>query len=232
MIESPPPFLPYIHRNRFLGILNREEQELLASQCKLRRCSSDRPIWVNGNSADFVGMVTKGLVRMVRSSSLGKDMTIELFGVDEVFGVLGIVSESGCPLTAIGTIGTEYLEIPKCAFLSAYHSNPSLKDSLLRRSSIRLHEKIDLMAKLSQSSAEGRLATVLLMIAESHSVERGDMLTLDIQLSRQLLAEMAGLTTETAIRVISRWTKEGIISTKRQKISILRSDEFRARYAN
>ncbi|MDQ7055705.1 MAG: helix-turn-helix domain-containing protein [Persephonella sp.] len=43
-------------------------------------------------------------------------------------------------------------------------------------------------------------------------------------ITRQDLAEMTGTTVETAIRIMSRWKKEGIVNTERGKIEILDPD--------
>ncbi len=44
---------------------------------------------------------------------------------------------------------------------------------------------------------------------------------LAVPLTRQTLAERAGLTTETTIRVLSKWTQEGLIQTDQSMISIM-----------
>jgi len=63
------------------------------------------------------------------------------------------------------------------------------------------------------SRVEYRMARLFLALAERLGRERGDHLEIPLVLSRQEIADMVGTTQETAIRVMSRWAKENLVST-------------------
>ncbi len=81
-------------------------------------------------------------------------MTMEIMGPGQTFGVLGVIEGSGCPLMAYGLTQTTYLEIPKKLLLTVFHESRQLSDLLLQRTSRRMHQKLDLMAKLFSGSAD------------------------------------------------------------------------------
>jgi CRP/FNR family transcriptional regulator len=85
----------------------------------------------------------------------------------------------------------------------------------------KLRDANDLIRALTTETVEKRIATVLLKLAEKvgRPEERG--IRLKIQLSRQDLADMAGTTIETAIRVLSKFTKNRLLIKDGKHIIIL-----------
>ncbi|MFP3254380.1 MAG: helix-turn-helix domain-containing protein, partial [Hydrogenobaculum sp.] len=68
---------------------------------------------------------------------------------------------------------------------------------------------------------------VLLELAKSVGEEKeGGKISIEIPITRQDIAEMTGTTVETAIRIMSKWKKEGIIHTERGYIEILKKREL------
>jgi len=62
---------------------------------------------------------------------------------------------------------------------------------------------------------ENRIAYVLLTLAERAGQPEAGGFRITIPLSREDIARMAGTTLETAIRILSRWTRAGWIRTER-----------------
>jgi len=113
-----------------------------------------------------------------------------------------------------------YLKVPTRAIHEVYQTNERLRDSLLRSLAPRLRKAHEMMARMSSEKIEQRLAAVLLILAESYATDSEDGTVLTVPLTRQDLAEMAGTTVETAIRVMSKWQKQQVLSTNHQWITI------------
>jgi len=79
---------------------------------------------------------------------------------------------------------------------------------------------MDLMAKMSSGKVEERIGAILFILADSYGTVHDGKVQLKIPLTRQEISEMAGTTTESTIRVMSRWQKEGLISTDRHVITL------------
>ena len=201
--------------------LSEREKLGLAPECRLYFCEKSEQIWSSGSTVAFFGLVATGFVKMVKSNSGGTEMTLEIMGPGQIFGLLSALEGTGCPLSAVGLTDTVYLRIAKEAFLEIYKANNQLKDRLLRRTVVRMHQKLDLMAKLSSGKAEERIASILFVLAESYGVHGDNTIQLSVPLTRQSLGEMAGTTTETTIRTLSSWAKQKLVQTDQQMISIL-----------
>jgi CRP/FNR family transcriptional regulator len=61
---------------------------------------------------------------------------------------------------------------------------------------------------------EERIARLLLRKADEVARHEHGGLFIPLALSRQELADMTGTTIETAIRVMSRWAKQGLVATR------------------
>lgn len=74
---------------------------------------------------------------------------------------------------------------------------------------------------LAQKSVRERLATTLLMLKETYSMEGDESQIIDIALSREDLANIVGTATETVIRLLADFKQENLIATEGKKIKII-----------
>jgi CRP/FNR family transcriptional regulator len=80
--------------------------------------------------------------------------------------------------------------------------------------SLRIIELGKRLGEITGSRVEARFAQIFLKLADRLGRPRGEGVFVPIVLSRQDLADLAGTTMETSIRVMSRWGKEGVVSTE------------------
>ena len=168
-----------------------------------------------------MAVVGVGFVKMTRSTPQGSEVAIELLGPTQCLGVIVAIEGREYPLGAVAVTNCWYLKIPTAAFMEVYNSNPQLRDQLLRGLGPRLRKAHDMMARMSSGKIEQRLAAVLLILMDSYGKPYGKGMQIAVPLTRQDLSEMAGTTTETAIRIMSRWQKDGWINTEKQLITIV-----------
>jgi len=207
--------------SQLLDALTSDELESLTAVGRIVRASRGETIWSRGAEADFFGLAIDGFVKMVRSCASGADVTLELMGPGQVFGLMGTITGGGCPLSAMAVTDQWYLRIPKRAFLEIYERSVPMKDRLVRRTALRLHGFVDFMACLSTGRVDERIAAILLILADSHGHREEGRLSLRVPLTRQEIGEMAGTTVESTIRTMSRWQKAGLIETDHQFVSII-----------
>ncbi len=220
-ISEKPNVAAVLQSNALLKAISAEDLSELTRVSRLVRAEKGEVLWFNGSEVDYIGLSATGFVKMVRTNSMGNDVTIELFGPGHLFGLMGAITGTGCPLTARAISDLWYLRIPKSAILDIYGHSIALKDVLIRKSALRLHGTVELMARLSSGKVEERIAAILLIVAESYAQTDSYGIRLMCPLTRQEICEMAGTTVESTIRVMSRWQKEGIVATDRQQIVIL-----------
>ncbi|HMS54122.1 MAG TPA: Crp/Fnr family transcriptional regulator [Fimbriimonadaceae bacterium] len=221
-----PTKLQVLRASTLLNSLTSDETEHLAATSHLAYAERGEAIWLNGSEVDFFGIVGIGFVKMLRSTATGHDVTTELMGPGQVFGLLGAIDGTGCPQTAQAVCNTWYLKVNNREFLSIYRENTVLKEHLVRRTSHRLRNSFAMLARMSTGRVEQRIAAILFMLADSYGAEDGDGITLEVPLTRQDIAEMTGTTVETAIRVMSAWQKKGWLATSHKQITLVKPKDL------
>ena len=113
------------------------------------------------------------------------------------------------------------LSLPRQEFFAVIANNPVLSRGLLSGLTRRLME---LTRRLAERSArvEYRVARVLLTLADRVGRMEGESWVVPVALNRQEIADMVGTTQETAIRIMSRWAKDGIVETTSEGFVIAR----------
>ena len=75
---------------------------------------------------------------------------------------------------------------------------------------------------------EPRLAATLVRLAEREGKRSPSGVELPYHLTRQSLADMAGTTVETTIRVVSRWIRDGLVVDDKGRLVLRKPDALRA----
>lgn len=219
-INDSPSRRDVLRSSALLGALSEEQLQHLASTSRMAHAEKGEVIWVSGQSVDFFAVVGVGFVKMTTMGPNHQEITTEIIGPGQVFGLLGALDGAGCPQTAKAVTGSWYLKVRKAEFMPIYSSNVVLKDQIFRRTTHRLRQSFELIAHLSVGTVEQRIAAVLLVLTRSFGQEREDGILLDVPLTRQDISELAGTTVESTIRVMSRWQKQEWIATQARHVLV------------
>ena len=165
--------------------------------------SRGQTIWVRGQDVRFAALILKGFVKMVKSTAMGVNVAMEIFGPGQMFGLVGTLDGKGCPLSAITVNRVEIVEIPKAKVKELLLGNLEVMLEVQARTISRFRDANELKAVLLTGSVERRILAVLANLAESFGVPRDDSVLIDVPITRQDLADMVGSTAETVSRVIS-----------------------------
>lgn len=171
-------------------------------------------IFMEGDAARWFYVVKSGHVKIVRHSPTGQDVILELLGPGEVFGGVAVIEKRPYPAAAQATEATVVLKIPADPIVALADRHPSLIKEMALMLGRRLRTAHDSVRSLAADPVEARLAAALVRLAEREGTRTREGVTLPFHLTRQSLADMTGTTVETAIRVLSRWTREGLLTDK------------------
>jgi len=152
-----------------------------------------------------------GRVKIVKSAP-DRDLIIEILGPGEPVGTVAVFERRPFPATAIAIEACGVIAIPEREFFSLIEKRPEITRRLLAGLTLRLMTLNKRLADMT-GSVEYRMARLFLTLAERMGRKQGAGIFIPLALSRQEIADLAGTTVETAIRVMSRWQKEGIVET-------------------
>jgi CRP/FNR family transcriptional regulator len=105
------------------------------------------------------------------------------------------------------------LKIPADPMIALAERHPAFIKEMALMIGRRLRAAHDSVKSLAVDPVEARLAAALLRLAEREGTrgKEGEGVTLPFHLTRQSLADMTGTTVETAIRILSRWLRDGLL---------------------
>jgi CRP/FNR family transcriptional regulator len=175
-------------------------------------------------------VIRSGLLKISRVSGGGRVNLCGLFGAPESVGDVVLLRAAPYPADAI--VATEavcLISIPRELVLEIISRCPALGVSLtcsVHKKLATLHDKIEI---LGAGAVEARLATALLKLHAEFGDEHEDGTSfIPVALSRRELAELVSTSFETAIRIMSRWEQEGVLSTHDRGFTLFNLSELEA----
>jgi CRP/FNR family transcriptional regulator, nitrogen oxide reductase regulator len=166
--------------------------------------------------------VLSGRIRVVKQSLGGREVCLEILGPGEPIAAIAVMRNIPYPASGIATEATACARVPAEAFKLLVKRHPSVAARVLEIVSQRLLDASESRLSLATEPVETRLAQTLLKLAEKYASRRGEERVFGTSFTRQQLADLAGTTVETAIRVMSRWTRDGILRSCESRITIVR----------
>jgi len=196
--------------------LSPEDRSRLAEVSTLRDYARGDEIFGEGDVAEAFYVALRGRVKVVKSTPTGKEVLLEIFGPGDPLGAVVAYEGKPFPATARAMEPTRCVVTPRGTFFRLLAEHPSLVRGLLSGLTMRLIELTNRLAAVSGARVEERIARLILQkLDELGRPERGGEF-LPLALTRQELADLAGTTIETAIRVMSRWSKSGWVETEEE----------------
>lgn len=208
---------------RFGSIFCKAEGEQLATLNASKVCSlykKGQVIFQEGAHSFGIYCINSGKIKLSHSGDDGREQIIRLVKAGDIMGYKALLSGERYTATAIALEDAQVCFIPKDLFLSVLQSDPSLSLEMMRILSSELRKAELKITHLAQKPVRERLAETLLFIHETYGVE-SDGQTLNVRLSREEIANLVGTATESAIRLLSEFKKEGMIELEGKKIRLL-----------
>ncbi len=184
-----------------------------------RSFGSGEYVFWEGDAPDYFYIVVEGRIKVLKHSSLGKEVIIAFFGPGEMFGEVAVFEGKPYPASAQAVTESQVMAIKKDSLLSFLSSRPQVALGIINVLGGRLRDAQGRLKDLAGERAQQRLARTLLMLSAK--------LGATLPFTRQEIADMAGTTTETAIRFMSRLKDGKIIRSARGQITILDETKLR-----
>jgi CRP/FNR family transcriptional regulator len=167
--------------------------------------------------------VKTGKVKVFKVGSQGKEQIMRLSNPGDFLGYRALLGEEYYAASAEVLEDASVCFIPKDDFLSVLQGNTEFYRTVVKALAKELGVVESKMTDLSQKSVRERLAGYLLMLKETYGMEGEGSSLIDLAISREDLANMVGTATETVIRLLSEFKKDGLINFEGKKIQVLDS---------
>ena len=193
-----------------------------------RDVPAEQAIYFEGDSASHLYLVAMGKVKLMRHTTSGREVLLDILRGGEYFGNLSIVSGQGYSETAMAQTDCCILQISAQNFEKILKDHPDVTMKVLKAVGERLEQSQEVVKQLSVYTVDQRIAAALVRLAKKLGEQKQKGLLIQLPFSRQDLAAMTGTTVETVSRVMSRFSAAGLISTGRKWVSISDLDGLEA----
>lgn len=171
--------------------------------------------------------VKKGKVKVFRRGSEGKEQIVRLAHDADVVGYRALVSDENYQCGAAALEETTLCYVPKRALDQLMGTNISIYKKMIGLLASDLKNAELKISDLAQKPVRERVAETLIMLKQKYGVDE-DGFTLNVSLTREEMANLVGTATESLIRILSDFRKEGFIEIEHKKIKIIDFDHLYA----
>ncbi len=204
----------------FSGLGDKDLQEL-SSCLVMQHYARKKEIFSEGDDPDWFYIVMNGKVKVTKISGDGREIIMEVISPCNFFGGFAVLKGFPFPANAVAMEDSEILKLSRKDLLKVIDRFPSVMYSITWNLGERTRGLHETLKNIALERVESRIAALLIKLADktgdgSHAGET----VINMRITKQDLAEMVGTTVETAIRVMSRFRKSGLIADKSGRIVI------------
>ncbi|MCC6690738.1 MAG: Crp/Fnr family transcriptional regulator [Bacteroidia bacterium] len=182
-------------------------------------------IFYEGNHPQGLYCIYSGKVKIHKLGHDGKDQILRLAKKGNVIGYRALLSEDKYHASATAIEDSLICFFPKSTYQNQIIANPALSVQMIKLLSADLKYAEQKAVNMVQKQVRERVAETVLMLKEFFGLEQ-DNVTINAVLTRESIGNIAGTTTETAIRVLSGFHKSKVVNLVGKKIEILNSKEL------
>ena len=184
-------------------------------------------VFHEGMPAFGLYILCEGKVKVAKHTRAGHSQILKLLGPGEILGEKTLFDQETYTCYAKTLEPSRLMFIPREDFLAFVKRHPEVALRLIEKLSRELKVFGDKLVEITSRSAKERVARVLLELSRAFGQEVEEGLDIGVELPRAELAEMAGVSTETAIRILSELKERGILSLPGHRIVIRKLDSLR-----
>ncbi len=181
-------------------------------------------IFEEGDAVKGIYFVYQGKVKVHKKWGNDKELILRIANKGAILGHRGLGHNNVYPISATALEPSSVCFINLDFFQSTLKVNPHLTYELMMFFADELQESENNMRNLAHMPVKGRIAQALLTLHQKFGSTKEN--GIDILLSRQDLASLAGTTYETVFRSMNELTEEGIIAVTNKKIAIVNMEKL------
>lgn len=208
------------HRRVLFHVLPPDELHELGERKRASLYKAGQLVFHDGNTPFGLYCVFSGAVKVAKLGPAGREQTVRLARPGDLLGYRALFADEPYTGTAVALEDSLLCFVPRDAVLPLLTRCPALGLAVIQKLSHDLKVAEDWVRDMALMNARQRLAETLLMLQMTYGVRDQAGIRLTLPLSRQELAEMAGLATETVIRLLGELRARGVLSIQGREVTI------------
>ncbi len=209
-----------------LAPLNKRQRGVLMNNYTIQAYKKNEMIYCEGETPTHLMCLISGKVKIYKDGVGGRSQIIRMIKPKEYFAYRAYFAQEDFVTAAAAFEPSVVCQVPLSTITSLVTQNNKLAMFFIQHLSIDLGIADVRTVNLTQKHIRGRLAESLLFLKENYGLEE-DGSTLSIYLSREDLANLSNMTPSNAIRTLSQFANERLITIDGRKIKLIEEEKLR-----
>jgi CRP-like cAMP-binding protein len=202
---------------------NYAELNQLEKEAKTRKFKKKDVIYRQGDFASYSFKIKYGKVKTYQINPDGKEFIHDILKDGAFLGENALIQDADRTEFAEALEDTELLLIPRKDFQDLIFQNRDVSGQFIKMLSQNLVEKEKELVEMAYDTVRKRTADALMKLNETYKSASPNV---KFDISRSDLASMVGTATESVIRILSEFKKDGIIKIEGSTVHILNTDKL------
>ena len=205
--------------------LTEEEREYIQAHVEVCHYRKNEIIHHEGDVPTHMMMLGAGKLRVYKEGVGNKIQIIRMLKPYDLFAYRALIADETYNTSVSAFEPSVVYKVDKHTFLRLIKQNNIFCYRFMVEMAKDLGRSDAKMVNLTQKHIRGRLAESLMALRDKYGLEE-DYSTLSMYMSREDLANLSNMTTANAIRTLSQFQAEGLISIDGRKIKLLNEEEL------
>lgn len=211
----------YLKQCNIFSGLDKEKLDKINGIAKEKHIPKNEIIYSAQDKDDQMFILKKGRARIFKVSADGKMITLSILREGDIFGTMSAV-RGGTSGAYAETLEDSYIcVIHQDDFHNAVKEMPEIALKLIELINQRLKEAEDRIEDLVFRNIPGRIAGILLKLAEQFGKDTSEGIQINFKITHQELADMVGATRETVTIVLNDFRNDNLIKISEKYITII-----------
>jgi len=197
------------------------ELKNIIKERKIRQFKKNQVIYYEGDKGTGLYLIISGKIKTIKLAEDGRELMTGIYTNDDYLGVQAMLSHEPFSDTATALEDTTLCIIPREQLDELLNLYPDVAREFIKLLANDIREKEEQLLQMAYNSVRKRMAEAIVKLLRQKETEDNT-----IKISREDLAAMAGMATETVSRTLSDFKDEGLIGKKGSVITILNADKL------
>lgn len=196
------------------------ELRKIIAERKGRHVKKNQVIYYESDKGNGLYLVITGRIKTIKLAEDGRELMTGIYVGEDYLGINAILSNEPYSDTATALEDSTLCLIPKDQIDHLLNHYPDVAREFIKLLANDIRDKEDQLMQLAYHSVRKRMAEALTRLHRQDANNEG------IKITREDLAAMAGMATETVSRTLSDFKDEGLIEKKGSLITILKPEKL------
>jgi CRP-like cAMP-binding protein len=198
----------------------------ISEENELRNYREKEEIYKEDSYPKGIYLLVSGKVKTCKTNEDGKELITCLYSEGDYFGYVALLGDTKHKESAVVLEDAQVCMMPKNDFFELIYIKAEVSQKFIQMLSHQVQQREQQILRLAYNSARKKVADAL--ITFHNKFQQGKQGYISMQISREDLAKIAGIATESTIRTLSDFKDDKLIEIQSGKITIINYEKLAA----